>query len=84
MTTVGRGPADLPVDRPVMNTVPASYRAPVPRRPRTSMRLCSICRLPILGGDDDVCWYHERDTTVGWADVNRAFCDWLHRGVGRR
>jgi hypothetical protein len=62
----------------------ASYPRPVPRRPRTPMRLCLICRLPITATEDNVCWHHERDKTVRWADVNRAFCDWLHRGVGRR
>ena len=40
--------------------------------------------LPFMGTADNVRWYHERDTRVVWADVNRAFCDWLHRGVGRR
>jgi hypothetical protein len=48
------------------------------------MRLCSICRLPITATEDNVCWHHERGTAVKWADVNRAFCDWLHRGVGRQ
>jgi hypothetical protein len=92
MTTVDRGPAD-PVNRPIMNMsddqrppqrLPASSRGPVPRRPRTPMRLCSICRLPITDTEDNVCWHHGRDTTVTWADGNRAFCDWLHREVGRR
>jgi hypothetical protein len=56
----------------------------VPHRPRTPTRWCSICRLPIMGTEDNVCWYHERDTTVTWADINKRFCDWLHRGAGRR
>jgi hypothetical protein len=48
------------------------------------MRWCSICRLSLTGTDDNVCWYHEQDTTVTRADGNKRFCDWLHRGVGRR
>jgi hypothetical protein len=97
MTTIDRGPAD-PVHGPVANmsddqcppqrlfsyAAAASYPRPVPRRPRAPMRLCSICRLPITATEDNVCWHHERGTTVRWADINRAFCDWLHRGVGRQ
>jgi hypothetical protein len=39
------------------------------------MRSCSICRLPLTDAEDKVCCYHEQDTTVTWADVNKRFCD---------
>jgi hypothetical protein len=57
---------------------------PVPRTPRTPMRSCSTCRLPLTDTEHNVCCYHKQDTTVTWADCNKRFCDWLHREAGRR
>jgi hypothetical protein len=47
------------------------------------MPLCAICRRPLTDIENDICWSHERGETVSWAAWNKAFCDWLHRGVGR-
>lgn len=46
------------------------------------MSICSVCAL-MLFSDTGLCPHHTIVDPNGWAESNRAACDFFHRGIVR-